>query len=462
MSRNGSGTYTLPAGNPVVTGTTITSSWANTTMQNIADGLTQSVASDGQTPMSGALNMATNKITSLGTPTLSTDAVTKAYADALIAGGSTGVFTSVTDSGLTTGRVTYASTGGLLTDSSAFTYDGTTVTSTKFAGAFNGSLGATTPSTGSFTTLAYSSTFTGGTGVVNLGSGQFYKDASGNVGIGTSSPGAQLDQYLASGTTYRYIRNGSVSVVEYASTTVAGASYGTITNHPLIIITNNTERIRIDTSGNVGIGTSSPGNKLNVVGGRTDLAANSETYALGVRYNSGTGIYYIGATNSATPDMVFSQVGGSERMRITNDGNVGIGTTSPFSSTGWKALSINGTTYGLLELLSGGTSYGQIYSATNVLTVNANGASSVLAMQTNGTERMRIDSSGNVGIGTSSPSASAILDAQSTTKGVRMPNMTTTQKNAISSPAAGLMVFDTTLAKLCVYTGSAWQTITSV
>jgi hypothetical protein len=76
-------------------------------------------------------------------------------------------------------------------------------------------------------------------------------------------------------------------------------------------------------------------------------------------------------------------------------------------------------------------------------------------------EVMRLTSTG-LGIGTSSPSASAILDAQSTTKGVRMPNMTTTQKNAISSPAAGLMVFDTTLAKLCVYSGSAWQTITSV
>jgi hypothetical protein len=75
---------------------------------------------------------------------------------------------------------------------------------------------------------------------------------------------------------------------------------------------------------------------------------------------------------------------------------------------------------------------------------------------------MTLDASGNLGIGTSSPSASAILDAQSTTKGVRMPNMTTTQKNAISSPAAGLMVFDTTLSKLAVYSGTAWQTITSV
>jgi len=78
------------------------------------------------------------------------------------------------------------------------------------------------------------------------------------------------------------------------------------------------------------------------------------------------------------------------------------------------------------------------------------------------TERMRINNAGNVGIGTASPNASAILDAQSTTKGVRMPNMTTTQKNDIVSPAAGLMVFDTTLAKLCVYSGAAWETITSL
>jgi hypothetical protein len=69
MSRNGSGTYTLPAGNPVVTGTTISSVWANTSLSDIANALTNSVATDGQSPMSGALNMATNDINNVGTLT---------------------------------------------------------------------------------------------------------------------------------------------------------------------------------------------------------------------------------------------------------------------------------------------------------------------------------------------------------------------------------------------------------
>ena len=73
----------------------------------------------------------------------------------------TGKFSSVTDTGLTSGRVTYAGTGGLLQDSSALTFDGTTLTSTKFAGALNGTVGATTPSTGAFTTLSASSTVSG-------------------------------------------------------------------------------------------------------------------------------------------------------------------------------------------------------------------------------------------------------------------------------------------------------------
>jgi hypothetical protein len=86
MSRNGSGTYSLPAGNPVVSGTTITTTWANNTLTDIANTLTASVASDGQTPMTGALNMGSNKITAVTDPTNAQDAATKAYTDAAITG----------------------------------------------------------------------------------------------------------------------------------------------------------------------------------------------------------------------------------------------------------------------------------------------------------------------------------------------------------------------------------------
>jgi hypothetical protein len=57
---------------------------------------------------------------------------------------------------------------------------------------------------------------------------------------------------------------------------------------------------------------------------------------------------------------------------------------------------------------------------------------------------------------------SAIVQIDSTTRGFLPPRLTTTQKNAITTPATGLVLYDSTLNKLCVYTGSAWETITSV
>jgi hypothetical protein len=66
-----------------------------------------------------------------------------------------------------------------------------------------------------------------------------------------------------------------------------------------------------------------------------------------------------------------------------------------------------------------------------------------------------------VGIGTTSLNTAALLHLSSTTKGFLPPVMTTTQKTAISSPPAGLVVYDSTLSKLCVYTGAAWQTVPS-
>jgi len=76
MSRNGSGTYTLPAGNPVVTGTTISSTWANNTLTDIATALTGSLAADGQTTATGALKMGANRITGLADGLAATDAAT--------------------------------------------------------------------------------------------------------------------------------------------------------------------------------------------------------------------------------------------------------------------------------------------------------------------------------------------------------------------------------------------------
>ena len=70
--------------------------------------------------------------------------------------------------------------------------------------------------------------------------------------------------------------------------------------------------------------------------------------------------------------------------------------------------------------------------------------------------------SGSVGIGANANiNPSSILHITSTTKGFLPPRMTTAQKTAIATPAAGLVVYDTDLAKLCVYT-TAWETITSV
>jgi len=75
MSRNGSGVYSLPAGNPVVTQTTISSTWANTTLSDIATALTGSLAADGQTPATGNLDMNSNKIVNLAAGTTTGDGV---------------------------------------------------------------------------------------------------------------------------------------------------------------------------------------------------------------------------------------------------------------------------------------------------------------------------------------------------------------------------------------------------
>jgi hypothetical protein len=304
---------------------------------------------------------------------------------------------------------------------------------------------------------------------------------------------------------------------------ISSFTRGTGTALPLRFNVGGSERVRIDTSGNVGIGTTTPSSYglLAVKGATTPFALVNDSF-MNINYYSyrtaalhtvnyvyaasGTeaaptalssnyviyriqGLGYDGTSNLNAAYMDFfidstvstgvmpgalrfyTGTNGTptERMRIDSSGNVGIGTTSIThaltvvgggSTARFVSASSGGPT---LQLNATGTS-GKLYGIGSMDSAAslASAGAFYIRDSTDGVTRFVIDTSGNVGIGTTSPNASAILDAQSTTKGVRFPNMTTTQKNAISSPAAGLVVFDTTLSKLAVYSGTAWQTITSV
>ena len=111
MSRNGSGTYSLPAGNPVVTGTVISTTWANNTMNDIASALTGSVAADGQTPMTGPLNLNSNKITNLAAGTINGDGVNYTQFNTPTFGGAVVCSSTLTVTGATSLSSTLAVTG---------------------------------------------------------------------------------------------------------------------------------------------------------------------------------------------------------------------------------------------------------------------------------------------------------------------------------------------------------------
>ena len=87
----------------------------------------------------------------------------------------------------------------------------------------------------------------------------------------------------------------------------------------------------------------------------------------------------------------------------------------------------------------------------------SNGGNGANPPTANLAERMRLTHDGRLAVGTESPNTSAKLQINSTNSGFLPPRMTTAQKNAINSPATGLVVFDTTLNKLSCYNGSTWD-----
>ncbi len=147
------------------------------------------------------------------------------------------------------------------------------------------------------------------------------------------------------------------------------------------------EGIYVDASGNVGIGTTSPVYKLEVNAGRIIGVQNAEPYGLGLKYNFTTNGIWLGGTSDQA--LAFSGWGGNELMRLTQTGNVGIGTASPSTK-----FHVNGNAIfnGDLSLNKGASSVAYIYF-DDQFSLAKNGVG----------EKLRIDSSGNVGIGTTSP-----------------------------------------------------------
>jgi hypothetical protein len=196
-------------------------------------------------------------------------------------------------------------------------------------------------------------------------------------------------------------------------------------------------------------------------------------------YNGTTYVTY--TPPASTPWMLSggtSDAGSNKAGAIYRSGNVGIGTgtTAPaerlqigtgfaFHDGGDKVLGlgVNPSTFNSL-LTSQWPAEIRLDPSTGNLSfgTTSNGSAPALGAAATLTRRLTIARAGNVGIGTTSPSASALLDLTSTTLGFLPPSMTSTQRNAITSPAAGLVVYNNTDHRLDVRQNSTWRSMATL
>ena len=273
------------------------------------------------------------------------------------------------------------------------------------------------------------------------GTSRLYIDSSGDVGIGTTNPVGDFVVSKNGGEGFEITPTlNSVELKTYDRSLSAFIDTRFIAGQFRWDI-DGTEAMRIDSNGNVGIGTSSPAGTLNVLGNQ--IASPSRFYdtanilnldyggtqlAFGVDPNSPYGCYIQGRDNTDTAKPILLNAAG---------GNVGIGTTNPGATLDVKGGAMIGaadTSDAELQIGSGATGNRNSFidfigdltytdygfrvirenagaNADSALRHRGTGALKIITeeaapitFRTTNAERMRIDSSGNVGIGTTSPS----------------------------------------------------------
>ena len=273
---------------------------------------------------------------------------------------------------------------------------------------------------------------TGGTYIANISmSGNSYFNG-GNVGIGTTSPGAKLEiSQGAGGTAQNVINSGEQAFrfstkVEDTSTNTAvfrqGIYYNNTENATIAFYRggssvggfmtfqtqNGNERMRIDSVGNVGIGTTSPATKLEVNGG-TDAIVTITGTTTAARLDIKTDSYhrFLQTIESDGRFRLYNQTTATEQLTVTNAGNVGIGTASPDDM-----LEVYGSSPNIRVTNTAETDAGIVFNDAQAGTgqmaaIKFNSSDEKLKFFVNDetSQRMVIDTAGNVGIGpTISPS----------------------------------------------------------
>ena len=397
MSYNGSGTFNInSAGQPVVTGTVISSTAFNALTADLGTGLSTAITKDGQTVATARIPFAAGINSSLVTDATNTTTgsiitaggvgIAKALfvgTTANIAGTTTlaGVTaTSITDSGLTAGRVTYAGTAGLLQDSANLTFSGSA--------------------------LAVTGTLT----------------STGNLGAGIASPAYRLDVRVTSTGNVANFQSDSGPNIRFTGTETSGRTYqvgeGLVTAGSFSIYdsTGSAERLVIDSSGNLGLGVTPSAWGGSTIGLEVNTgSALSGYYAGGVTAYSiwgnavvsgGVAVYKVtgrafqqtwdssaGATswNIAASGTAGNAITFTQAMTLDASGNLLVGTTSQngiITAVGSSQISHKYT--GSSSVLFIGQ-----YNSSGDASIN-NTANGPLVLATNNTERARIDSSGNL------------------------------------------------------------------